>query len=66
VYFGGTNGVVSQMVGNDVSTFVGTDLKRQFKHYVGDINCICDTNHPDYILVGVDNFTIYLLKAGRD
>ena len=34
--------------------------------YVGDINCLCETSHPDYILAGVDNFIVYLLKAGKD
>ncbi len=36
------------------------------KGYEGDINCICETSNPNYILAGVDNFAIYLLKVGKD
>ena len=36
------------------------------KGYKGDINCISETDHPEYIMVGADNFAIYLLKVGKD
>jgi hypothetical protein len=36
------------------------------KGYEGDINCISETNYPEYIMVGADNFAIYLLKVGKD
>ena len=65
-YFGGTKGVVSVMIGIDVGTFFGTDLNNLIKHRVGDINCISETDHPEYIMVGADNFAIYLLKVGKD
>jgi len=65
-YFGGTKGVVSVMIGIDIGTFYGTDLNNLLKHRVGDINCISETDHPEYIMVGADNFSIYLLKVGKD
>jgi hypothetical protein len=65
-YFGGTKGVVSVMIGVDIGTFFGTDLNNLLKTRVGDINCISETDHPEYIMVGVDNFTIYLLKVGKE
>ena len=49
-----------------MNTYVGTDLNKSQKKRVGDINCICETSNPNYILAGVDNFAIYLLKVGKD
>ena len=54
------------MTNSNASTFMGTVLEKTFKYRIGDINCICDTGNPDYVLIGTDNFLVYLLMVEQD
>jgi hypothetical protein len=34
--------------------------------HIGDINCISDTGTPDFVVIGTDNFLVYLLTVEQD
>jgi hypothetical protein len=54
------------MTNSNASTFMGTILEKTFKYRVGDINCISDTGTPDFVVIGTDNFLVYLLTVEQD
>ena len=49
------------MTAGNPNSFMGSKIELENEEEVGDINCLCETTNPDYIVAGAEDFCIYLL-----